>query len=382
MTEREMLNLIFLPGFSTAEKITNVSGRGVGMDVVKTNIEKIGGTVDLQSKLGQGTTLRIRIPLTLAIIPALVITSGGDRFAIPQVSLLELVRLEPEQARKGIESIRGTPVYRLRGNLLPLVHLNKQLRTDTADNKGDGTVNIVVLQADERQFGLVVDEINDTEEIVVKPLGKLFKGLTTFAGATIMGDGRVALILDVMGLAQKANVVADNKDRSVHETEARSKDGGSSKQAMLLFRVSETRRMAVPLSDVARLEEFPRSEIEYSGSQQVVQYRQHIMPLVSLSQALADPRLRLAGSVPAEQQAQSDTIQVIVYTKDESSIGLVVDRIMDVVEETLVVQRDIIRPGVLGSAVIEKKVTELLDVESVIRTVLPGTTAYTPARAA
>jgi len=381
MTEREILNLIFLPGFSTAAKITNVSGRGVGMDVVKTNIEKIGGTVDLQSKLGEGTTLRIRIPLTLAIIPALVITSGGDRFAIPQVSLLELVRLEPEQARKGIESIRGTPVYRLRGNLLPLVHLNKLLRTEIPAGINDGTVNIVVLQADERQFGLVVDEINDTEEIVVKPLGKLFKGLTTFAGATIMGDGRVALILDVMGLAQRSNVVSDNKDRAVHETESKNKDTGSSKQAMLLFRVSDTRRMAVPLSQVARLEEFPRSAIEYSGGQQVVQYRSQIMPLISLSEVLADPRLRLVDSAQPEKQA-GDTIQVIVYTSNESSIGLVVDRIMDVVEETLVVQRNIVRPGVLGSAVIEKKVTELLDVESVIRTALPGNTESTPAVAA
>jgi two-component system chemotaxis sensor kinase CheA len=386
MSEREITNLIFLPGFSTAEKITNVSGRGVGMDVVKTNIEKIGGTVDLQSKSGAGTTLRIRIPLTLAIIPALVITTGGDRFAIPQVSLLELVRLEPEQARKGIESIRGTPVYRLRGNLLPLVHLNKQLRTENADNPGDGTVNIVVLQADERQFGLVVDEINDTEEIVVKPLGKLFKGLTTFAGATIMGDGRVALILDVMGLAQRSNVVSDNKDKSVHETASHNTDARSDRQAMLLFRVSEARRMAVALSQVARLEEFPTSAIEYSGGQQVVQYRSRIMPLISLSDALADPRFGLARENTAK--VAGETIQVIVCNKrgsgsgDDSSIGLVVDRIMDVVEETLSIQRNIIRPGVLGSAVIEKKVTELLDVEAVIRTVLPETPDYKPALAA
>ena len=175
------------------------------MDVVKTNIEKIGGTTDLQSKPGEGTTLRIRIPLTLAIIPALVVTSSGDRYAIPQVSLLELVRLEPDQAKRGIESIGGSPVYRLRGNLLPLVYLNRQLATDNGDKKSDGAVNIVVLQADERQFGLVVDEINDTEEIVVKPLGKLFKGLTTFAGATIMGDGRVALILDLGGVIRFAD---------------------------------------------------------------------------------------------------------------------------------------------------------------------------------
>ena len=380
MSEREILNLIFLPGFSTADKITNVSGRGVGMDVVKTNIEKIGGTVDLQSKPNEGTTLRIRIPLTLAIIPALVITSAGDRFAIPQVSLLELVRLEPEQARKGIESIRGTPVYRLRGNLLPLVYLNKELRTEVAGRVSDGTVNIVVLQADERQFGLVVDEINDTEEIVVKPLGKLFKGLTTFAGATIMGDGRVALILDVMGVAQKSNVVSDNKDRSAHELDSRNKDTGSSKQAMLLFRISDTRRMAIPLSLVARLEEFPRSAIEQCGPEQVVQYRGQIMPLISLSEALADARLSLAPMQPKTQTG--DTIQVIVYTKGDRSIGLVVDRIMDVVEEAIVAQRTSIRPGVLGSAVIDKKVTELLDVESVIRTVLPETAARPVAQAA
>jgi two-component system chemotaxis sensor kinase CheA len=351
------------------------------MDVVKTNIEKIGGTVDLQSKLGEGTTLRIRIPLTLAIIPALVITSGGDRYAIPQVSLLELVRLEADQAGKGIESIRGTPVYRLRGNLLPLVYLNRQLRTEEADAKGDGTVNIVVLQADERQFGLVVDEINDTEEIVVKPLGKLFKGLTTFAGATIMGDGRVALILDVMGLAQRSNVVSDNKDHGVHETEARNKESGAAKQALLLFRVSETRRMAIPLSLVARLEEFSRSAIEYSGTQQVMQYRGQIMPLISLFDALADERLRLAPPVETEQSA-GDTIQVIVFTKEQRSIGLVVERIVDVVEEAIVVQRTSVRPGVLGSAVIEKKVTELLDVESVIRTVLSEASAPAIAQAA
>ena len=238
MNDRELMNLIFLPGLSTAEKVTNVSGRGVGMDVVKTNIEKIGGTVDIQSRPGNGTTLKIKIPLTLAIIPALVVTSGGDRYAIPQVSLLELVRLEGEQARKGIEMIHGAPVYRLRGKLLPLAYLNEQLfggknndaRVESLSGQmavlltnheqhtaAGSALNIVVLQADDRQFGLVVDEINDTEEIVVKPLGKQLKGITTFAGATIMGDGQVALILDVLGLAQRANVVSEVRDRSVGE---------------------------------------------------------------------------------------------------------------------------------------------------------------------
>src|SRR5271165_3795881 len=211
MTEREIFNLIFLPGFSTAEKVTNVSGRGVGMDVVKTNVEKIGGTVDVQSTLGRGTTVRVKIPLTLAIIPALVVTCGGDRYAIPQVSLLELVRVESDQAGKGIELVHGAPVYRLRGQLLPLVYLSRELKLATDARppaEREGAVNIVVLQADGRQFGLVVDEINDTEEIVVKPLRKQLKTVKVFAGSSIMGDGRVALILDVLGLAQRAGVLS------------------------------------------------------------------------------------------------------------------------------------------------------------------------------
>ena len=216
MTEREIFNLIFLPGFSTAEKVTNVSGRGVGMDVVKTNVEKIGGTVDVQSTRGRGTTVRVKIPLTLAIIPALVVTCGGDRYAIPQVSLLELVRLEADEAGKGIELVHGAPVYRLRGRLLPLVYLSRELKlvADGQTAAGDGAVNIVVLQADERQFGLVVDQINDTEEIVVKPLRKQLKTVKTFAGSSIMGDGKVALILDVLGLAQRASVVTETRDRA------------------------------------------------------------------------------------------------------------------------------------------------------------------------
>jgi len=371
MGDREVVNLIFLPGFSTAEKLSNVSGRGVGMDVVKTNIERIGGTVDVQNKPGEGTVLRIKIPLTLAIIPALVITSGGDRFAIPQVSLLELVRLEPDQVKTGIENIRGTPVYRLRGNLLPLVYLNRVFRTQNDHKTDDGSVNIVIVQADERQFGLVVDEINDTEEIVVKPLGKLFKGMTTFAGATIMGDGRVALILDVLGLAQEANVLSDNKDRAMHDTAAQNKDAAAAKQTLLLFRISDTRRMAVPLSLVARLEEFPRSAIEFSNNKMVMQYRSQIMPLISLSEALADNRIETANIADAHR-AQGETIQVIVHTKNGRSIGFLVDRIVDVIEESLVLQRTNIRPGVLGSAVLDKKVTDLIDVEGLIHAALPA----------
>src|SRR5208337_2241997 len=258
MTEREIFNLIFLPGFSTAEKVTNVSGRGVGMDVVKTNVEKIGGLVDLQSTLGRGTTVRVKIPLTLAIIPALVVTCAGERYAIPQVNLLELVRLEAEHATTAIEMVHGVPVYRLRGRLLPLVYLSRELKlVGKLDSAGsnDAAVNIVVLQADDRQFGLVVDEINDSEEIVVKPLRKQLKTVKTFAGSSIMGDGKVALILDVLGLAQRASVVTETRHRALTEKVTESAAMAGEKQTFLLFAGPDDSRMAIPLSTLARLEE-------------------------------------------------------------------------------------------------------------------------------
>ncbi len=207
LSDREALGLIFQPGFSTAQTVTNFSGRGVGMDVVKSHIEKIGGVVDILSRLGEGATVKIRIPLTLAIIPGLVITSGGERFVIPQVSLLELIRLESDASGKHIEYVHGTPVYRRRGSLLPIAYLNQILGLKSAGH--DEAVSMVVLQAEDRQFGLVVDGINDTQEIVVKPLGKQLKGLTLYAGATIMGDGRVALILDVLGIGQRSGVLGE-----------------------------------------------------------------------------------------------------------------------------------------------------------------------------
>jgi two-component system chemotaxis sensor kinase CheA len=374
LSDRELLNLLFLPGFSTAEKVTNVSGRGVGMDVVKTNIEKIGGTVDIQNRVGHGTTVKIKIPLTLAIIPALVVTSGGDRYAIPQVSLLELVRLEGEQARKGIEMIHGAPVYRLRGNLLPLVNLNHELRVEEpANGSGHGAaVNIVVLQADDRHFGMIVDDINDTEEIVVKPLGKQLKGVSTFAGATIMGDGQVALILDVLGLAQQANVVSEVRDRGVGEkaTEAESRhDDGES---LLLLRGPDDGRMAMPLSLVARLEEFASTAVEKAAGRHVVQYRGKILPLIHLSAALTERREQPRNSGPSALGAEDEKIQVVVYTDQGRSVGLVVDRILDIAHEAVKIQKHSGRHGTLGSMVVQGRVTELLDLKGIITTADPN----------
>ena len=369
MAEREVFNLIFLPGFSTAEKVTNVSGRGVGMDVVKTNVEKIGGTVDVQSTRGQGTTVRVKIPLTLAIIPALVVTCGGDRYAIPQVSLIELVRLKADEVGKGIELVHGSPVYRLRGRLLPLVYLNRELKLATDESsatKDEAAVNIIVLQADGRQFGLVVDQINDTEEIVVKPLRKQLKTVKTFAGSSIMGDGKVALILDVLGLAQRASVITETRDRAVVAKTAEAASSGVEKQTFLLFAGPGDSRMAIPLSTLARLEEFPSHQVEMSGSQWVTQYRGQILPLIRLSVVLEERRNKLRGlaTLPALDSAP---IQVLVLNHEGRSFGLVVDRVVDIVEDRADVRSAATRTAVLYSVVIGDRVTEMLDIPAILR---------------
>lgn len=367
LSERDLLQLLFVPGFSTAERVTNVSGRGVGLDVVRSNIERISGSVDLDSQLGLGSSVRIKIPLTLAIIPALIVTSGGDRYAIPQVSLVELVRLEGASARKGIERIHGAPVYRLRGNLLPLVFLGRELAGGVGGPvpiAGGEAVNIVVLQADDRQFGLVVEGINDTEEIVVKPLGKHLKGIPVFAGATIMGDGRVALILDVLGLAQKARVVSQRRDKGIVEAKAPGRGAGGSSQSLLLFAVGETGRLAVPLDLVARLEEFPRASIERAADHEVVQYRGRIMPLVDVGAMLPGYGESTGSS--------DDPVQAIVYSYRGRSVGLVVRQILDIVDATVAYEEGVTHEGILGSAVIGGRVTDFLDVHGVVEAAMPG----------
>jgi two-component system chemotaxis sensor kinase CheA len=370
MSERDIQNLIFLPGLSTAQKVSNVSGRGVGMDVVKTNIEKIGGVVDVHSRRGTGTTFRIKIPLTLAIIPALIVTSGGDRYAVPQISLLELVRLKGTQARDRIEIIQGAPVYRLRGNLLPLVYLNRELEIQSAPRGGDQeeSVNIVVLQADNRRFGLVVDQVNDTEEIVVKPLGQHLKGITAFAGATIMGDGRVALILDILGIAQQASVMSQAHDRAVGHLGLAKDDKASQRQTLLLFLTRDGRRMAIPLSIVARLEELPRQSLERFGSNQVVQYRGRILPLIDIVELVGGQGGLGAGVVDTSDEtitASADTIHVVVYNEGERSIGVVVGQILDIVDEVVDTSAST-RGAIAGCVVIQQKVTELVNLQVLV----------------
>jgi len=356
LTEREAMNLLFLPGFSTAGQVTNVSGRGVGMDVVKSNVEKIGGTVDIVSVPGQGTTVKLKIPLTLAIIPGLLITSGGQRFVIPQVSLLELIRLEDNPAGK-IDYVHDVPVYRRRGALLPIAYLNDVLKLGPAYS-GD-VCNIVVLQAEQKQFGLIVDGVNDTQEIVVKPLGKQLKRLTCYSGSTIMGDGEVALILDVPGIGHLSGVLAEGRTER-RDAKQQKTASTSDKQRLLLFKAGSFDRLAVPLSLVSRLEEFPTDILEWADGRRVVQYRDRILPLVSLQEIL-EPGARYAFE-------DNNPVQVVVFGSDDRCVGIIVDQIIDIVEETVGMRRrSRPRRGLLGSGVVGKRVADFVDLQAILR---------------
>lgn len=369
LSEREALNLIFHAGLSTAEKITNVSGRGVGMDVVKTNIEKIGGGVEITSRLGQGTSLKIKIPLTLAIIPALMVTAGGDRFAIPQASLLELVMVDEEVGDR-IEVIRGAEVYRLRGTLLPVLHLDRVLgigpppAEPVGERAGAREMNIVVLGAAGRSFGLVVNEVNDSEEIVVKPLNRQLKGLPMFAGATILGDGRVALILDVMGIAREGKLLHAAKDEAeVTGDEEAAGGAGSERQTLLTFAGYGRERFAVPLALVARLEEITADRVEQAAGREVIQYRGDLLPLIRLDHVCA-------ATPPSEHP---ERLPAIVFSRGRKSVGLLVGRILDIVEATVALYAPPSgRAGVRGSLVIDGVTTDLLDIDHMIESAEPG----------
>jgi two-component system, chemotaxis family, sensor kinase CheA len=363
MTDREVLDLIFMPGFSTAATITNVSGRGVGMDVVRSNIERIGGSVEVHSSRGKGTVFKVKIPLTLAIVPALFVDSAGERFAIPQINVLELVRLAPDQADNRIESIHGAPVYRLRGRLLPLLYLRRELAQPEPDLTGTPQpINIVVLQIDERQFGMVVERVSDSAEIVVKPLGSHLKSIPTYAGATIMGDGQVALILDVMGVAARADLLSDATTRAITEAVITRPEGTSDLESLLLLSTGDGGRLAIPLGAVDRLEKFNLDMVESVGDRDVVQYRDMLLPLVRINEVLIDRR---SGGRYGEEERPDSALHVVVHRHGERRVGLVVERILDVVEHVMSLE-PATRPGVIGTMVIEGRATEVLDVEAVV----------------
>ena len=349
MSDQQIQRFIFRAGFSTAATISAVSGRGVGMDVVKTNIEKIGGTVDLKSTPGQGTTFTIKIPLTLAIVSALIVEAGGERFAIPQLSVVELVRAKKEGEQGAgsesvIERINDTPVLRLRDRLLPLVSLTSLLELGVTASDSSGAY-IVVAQVGSSLLGIIVDRVFDTEEIVVKPVAPILRHVTMFSGNTILGDGSVIMILDPNGIARATGVGAagDSKHQKSKVVETHR---SAEKTAMLLFRAGGEQKMAVPLGLVARLEDISRDKIEISCGAPVTQYRGKLMPLISI------------GGTPATDRPSQP---LLVFADGERTMGLMVDEIVDVVEDRLEIELSGSRPGLLGSAVIAGHATDVLD---------------------
>lgn len=357
LSDREAFDLMFLPGFSTAEHVTHLSGRGVGMDVVRSNLELVNGTIDVRSQVNVGTTFRIKIPLTLAIVSALLVSSGNEQFAIAQSNIQELVRLEGQQISQ-IETLYDVPVYRLRETLLPLVYLNSvlQLTDEVATSE---VAYIVVIQVDEYQFGVVVDAIDDVQEIVVKPLGKQLKELAVYAGATILGDGQIALILDAVGLAHQSNVIAQfQKHLSAIVPEIES--DALNQQLILLVEGPQRSRMGIPMLAAVRLETFLSSNLERVGNQDLVKYRDHILPLIDLHQVFG-------GSVPDREELSV----VVVALSVSHQVGIIVDRILDIVEDALSFRGAATRPGVSFCASIQEQVTEMLDIDAIVEMVNP-----------
>ncbi len=421
MSAREKMNLIFLPGFSTAEKVTDVSGRGVGMDVVKTNLDQLGGIIDIDSESGKGTTIRIKLPLTLAIIPCQIVITGGERYAIPQVNLEELLRIPAEQVRTRIERVGNADVVRLRGNLLPLIRLSQVIGVeslfvdpDTGESKQErrkaladrrskrspliakdesaeepageesqdkpqeqwmpraggrryhstSALNIVVVSTGAMKYGLVVDNLLDSEEIVVKPLGRDLKKCKGYAGATIMGDGRVALILDVSNLAQMAGlstVEGSARAAEIMEAESEIVRANRDKQSLLVFRSATNEQFAAPLSLVERIEKIKRSDIEKVGGKNVIKYRGGSLPLFSIDQVASVGPL-----------ADQENLLVIVFMVAEREIGLLAIGPVDAIETNLNIDGSTLRqPGIMGSSIIFEHTTLLIDIVEIVQTLNP-----------
>ena len=347
MSDQQIQQYIFKAGFSTAAKVTSVSGRGVGMDVVKTNIEKIGGTVEMRSVFGKGTTFVIKIPLTLAIVSALIVECASERFAIPQISVVELVRATTNGELK-VERIKDTPVLRLRNRLLPLVSLRKLLQLDAGEVKSEDDTFVVVTQVGTYSFGIMVDRVFDTEEIVVKPVAPILRDIEMFSGNTILGDGSVIMILDPNGIASHSGQTGVNESAGADKMATKTRGHSDEKVPLLLFRAGDGAPKAVPLALVARLEEIERKAVETSNGRWVVQYRGQLMPLINM-----DPSQVMA----AEGQRQP----VLVFQDGEHSMGLMVDQIVDIVEARLNVELGAELPGRIGSAVVAGQATEIID---------------------
>ncbi|MBN1850800.1 MAG: chemotaxis protein CheW [Deltaproteobacteria bacterium] len=428
MSDKEKVNLVFLPGFSTADEVSDVSGRGVGMDVVKTNLDKLGGVVEIDSVMGKGTTINIKLPLTLAIIPSQLISAGGERYAIPQVNLEELFRIPADQVKNRIEKVGDAEVVRLRGNLLPLIRLadvididriymdpkekreKQDRRKDIADRRSkrspfkrstqagrgeqpeemneqtddrvdsdettdkrrqnsdrryhaSSAVNIVVVYTGALKYGLVVDELHDSEEIVVKPLGRHLKHCKGYAGATIMGDGRVALILDVAGLSQMAQLTSmEGTDRAMEVAREQQQAAVQQDvQSMLIFRNAEEEQFAVPLGFVERIEKIKKSDIEEVGNKRVMQYRGYSLPLFAIEEA-----------AKVRPLADKEELLVIVFTVANREIGLLATPPLDAIEESIDIDTTTLKQnGIKGSAIIRDYTTLIVDIIGLVKSINP-----------
>ncbi len=346
MTEAQIHKFIFAPGFSTAAAVTSVSGRGVGMDVVRTNIDQIGGTIDVKSVAGEGSSVTIKIPLTLAIVSALIVEAAGDRFAIPQLAVVELVRARANSEHR-IERIKDTAVLRLRNKLLPLMHLKKLLKIDDGSSSDPENGFIVVTQVGSQTFGIVVDGVFHTEEIVVKPMSTKLRHIEMFSGNTILGDGAVIMIIDPNGIAKALGAAGTAAHEMSDENAAMRASSAEQLTSLLVFRAGSTQPKAVPLALVTRLEEIAIDKIELSNGRHMVQYRDQLMPLVQMSGV----SVQTSGAQP-----------ILVFADDHRSMGLVVDEIIDIVEERLNIEVAGSQEGILGSAVIKGQATEVIDV--------------------
>ena len=361
LTDQELIDTLFLPGFSTKETITNMSGRGVGMDVVKNNITHIGGSIEIESpRGGLGTTIRLKIALTLAIMPALFVRCENERFAIPQNSLLEMVRFDLANDPTGLEDFYGTPVFRLRGRLHPLLMLNQHLKLSDRYPDKASAINIAVVQSAGVRFGLVVDEVLNMQEVVVKPIGALFKGLLDFAGATILGNGRVALILDVDGIAVSSGLIANAQSRRLRdEAQVERPVNTIEETTMLLFGIHGLGSLAIPLEYINRFEIFSPDRVQMNGTKLVVSYGELIMPLVVVKDFIGG-RKKQALDLTA-------SISVIVHISNGQPIGLVVDQIFDIVQ----VPKKLFsltppQRGLVGAALMGEKVINVLDLEEIM----------------
>jgi two-component system chemotaxis sensor kinase CheA len=350
MTDQQVHRFIFAPGFSTAAAVTNLSGRGVGMDVVRTNIEQIGGQIDLNSVPGQGTTFTIKIPLTLAIVSALIVGAGGQKFAVPQTAVMELVRTG-QNAEHRIEKIDQSMVLRLRNKLLPLIQLGPTLQLEAA--KTEEPSFVMVIQVGERRYGLVVNDVLDTEEIVVKPLATILRDVNLFSGATILGDGSVVLILDPNAMSERAGTLEEKQADEVDDTAAI--DAQGERCAMLLFKAGPGAPKAVELEHITRLEHVESSQIEIMEGRAALQYRGKLMPVLTVNSDLS-------GLLRAKTEGEH--IQpLLVFTGEGYAMALAVDEIIDVVEDRLLIELSPDRPGLRGTAIVAGKACEILDVD-------------------